>query len=117
MNTSRSGKDRDDYNNNDVRTANRGALEAHIQLIFGALDYVDCVARFTRAQTAYGAINSVDDLIGHPQFRTRPMQVAGRVAEIPALPFVTSWDEPGFASAPAIGEQDSRLRQEFPTQR
>ncbi|HVE49593.1 MAG TPA: CaiB/BaiF CoA-transferase family protein [Casimicrobiaceae bacterium] len=92
------------FNNNNARTSNRIELEALIQRVFGRLSYAAVVERLTQAQTAYGAINSVFDLIEHPQFRTRPMTVNGRVAEIPALPYVTEWDSPQFASSPAIDE-------------
>lgn len=102
-----------DYCSNVLRTANRTALEAHIQAVFGSLDYAGCVQRLSQAQTAYGAINSVTDLINHPQLRTRPMQVNGQEALIPALPFVTSWEEPDFGPAPAVGAQDDALRREF----
>ena len=48
-----------------------------IQAVFGQLDYAQCVGRLSAAQTAYGAINSVQDLIDHPQLRTRPVEVNG----------------------------------------
>jgi crotonobetainyl-CoA:carnitine CoA-transferase CaiB-like acyl-CoA transferase len=66
-----------------------------------------------RAQTAFGAINSVQDLIEHPQLRLREMPVNGERAWIPAPPCVTQWDEPVFRPAPALGAQGEALRQEF----
>ena len=92
------------FSNNQARTANRVELEAAIQAVFGRLTYAHAVDRLTEAQTAYGAINSVHDLIDHPQLRTRAMQVNGRRAQIPATPCVTEWDEPEFAPAPQVGE-------------
>ena len=92
------------FSNNQARTANRSELEAAIQAVFGRLTYAQAVDRLTEAQTAYGAINSVHDLIDHPQLRTRAMQVNGRRAQIPATPYVTEWDEPVFAPAPRVGE-------------
>ena len=92
------------FSNNQARTANRTELEATIQAVFGRLTYAQAVDRLTEAQTAYGAINSVHDLIGHPQLRTRAMQVNGRRVQIPATPYVTEWDDETFAPAPQVGE-------------
>ena len=95
------------FSNNQARTANRTELEAAIQAVFGRLTYAQAVDRLTEAQTAYGAINSVHDLIDHPQLRTRAMQVNGRRAQIPATPCVTEWDDETFAPAPRVGEHQS----------
>ena len=92
------------FASNQARTGNRVELEGLIQEAFGRLTHAQAVDRLTEAQTAYGAINSVHDLIGHPQLRTRPMQVNGRCALIPANPYVTEWDEPSFSEAPRVGE-------------
>ncbi len=92
------------FDNNGVRTRNRTELEAVIQAVFGCLTYAQAVDRLTEAQTAYGSINSVHDLIAHPQLRTRPMSVHGKLVEVPAPPYVMEWDEPMFRPAPGIGE-------------
>ena len=92
------------FSNNTARTANRTELEATVQAVFGRLTYAQAVDRLTEAQTAYGAINSVHDLIDHPQLRTRAMQVNGRCAQVPATPYVTEWDDETFAPAPQVGE-------------
>ena len=92
--------------NNALRTSNRNALEADIQAVFGRLTYPQAVDRLTEAQTAYGAINSVHDLIAHPQLRTRAMHVNGTRVEVPATPYVTEWDDLEFSPAPAIGQHE-----------
>ena len=92
------------FSSNQTRTANRIELEAAIQAVFGRLTYAQAVDRLTEAQTAYGAINSVHDLIDHPQLRTREMLVNGRRAQIPATPWVTEWDDATYAPAPRVGE-------------
>ena len=91
---------------NTVRTENRTELEATIQAVFGALTYAQAVDRLTEAQTAYGAINSVNDLIAHPQLLTRPMTVHGRTVQVPAQPYATEWDDAEFRPAPAIDQHD-----------
>ncbi len=92
--------------NNALRTSHRDALEADIQTVFGRLAYPQAVDRLTQAQTAYGAINSVHDLIEHPQLRTRTMYVNGTRVEVPATPYVTEWDDLEFSPAPAIGQHE-----------
>ncbi len=90
------------FSSNKLRTANRAALEELIQEVFSVLPYADATQRLSDAQTAYGAVNSVQDLINHPQLRTRAMQVNGHTALIPATPYITEWDDASFASAPAL---------------
>lgn len=92
------------FDNNTSRTRNRLELEAAVQAVFGRLTYAEAVDRLTEAQTAYGSINSVHELIKHPQLRTRRMEVHGRTAEVPAPPYITEWEDPRFPPAPGIGE-------------
>ncbi len=54
------------FNTNSQRTAKRDDLEARIQQVFDTLSYAQAADRLTQAQTAYGAINSVHELIQHP---------------------------------------------------
>ena len=91
------------YSSNALRTRHRDELEATIQSLFGRLTYAQATDRLTEAQTAFGAINSVHDLIEHPQLRTRPMAVNGRQVEVPALPYRTEWDDDAFAPLPGLG--------------
>ncbi len=89
---------------NAARVQHRAELDAAIQSVFGRLTHAQMTDRLTEAQTAFGAINSVHDLIGHPQLRTKPMMVNGRRAEIPATPYRTDWDDEAFAPVPRVGE-------------
>ena len=90
---------------NAARMRNRAELDALIQSVFGQLSHAQAIDRLTEAKTAFGAINSVHDLIDHPQLRTRPMQVNGRRVEIPALPYQNEWDDAAFAPAPQVGQR------------
>ena len=86
------------------RARHQELIEATIQAAIGQLTYGEIADRLTEAQTAFGAINSVHDLINHPQLRTRAMRVRNRTVEVPAPPCVTPWDDAQFRSAPAAGE-------------
>ena len=94
------------FNDNRARTQNRTLLDGAVQAVFGRLTYAEAVDRLTEAQTAYGAINSVHDLISHPPLRTREMVVSGRPVQVPGSPFVTEWDDPTFRPVPAINQHD-----------
>jgi itaconate CoA-transferase len=98
---------------NGLRTGNRADLEALIQRVFDDLTYAQAVDRLTDAQTAYGAINSVHDLIRHPQLQTRPMAVRGRVTHVPATPYRTEWDDEAYPAAPGIDEHGPAIREEL----
>jgi crotonobetainyl-CoA:carnitine CoA-transferase CaiB-like acyl-CoA transferase len=91
------------YCDNTARTQNRPQLDATIQELFGTLTREQAVERLTAAQTAYGSINSVDDLIAHPQLRTRGVRVQGRRVELPAAPYRMEWDAGDFDPPPELG--------------
>jgi crotonobetainyl-CoA:carnitine CoA-transferase CaiB-like acyl-CoA transferase len=90
------------FQTNTLRVANRPALEALVQAVFATLAPTEAVGRLEQAQTAYGAINSVDELIAHPQLRTKPMRVRGQVALLPAPPYRTEWEDVEFPPAPEL---------------
>jgi itaconate CoA-transferase len=92
------------FADNPARVAHRDALEAALQAVFDTLDFAQAEARLAAAGTAYGAISRVEDLIAHPQLRTRPMAVGGADALLPAPPVVSEWDAPRFPPAPALDE-------------
>jgi len=92
------------FASNALRVQHRAEVDAAIQAVFGRLTYAQAVDRLTEAQTAYGAINSVHDLIAHPQLRTKPMTVHGRRVEVPAAPYRTDWDDEAYGPVPGIGE-------------
>ena len=80
---------------------------------FGSEPSSVIVDRLTEAQTAFGNVNSVYDLIEHPQLRTRRMVVNGRGVEVPAAPWTVEWEGESFAEAPALDAQGESLRCEF----
>ncbi|MFZ9252641.1 MAG: CaiB/BaiF CoA transferase family protein, partial [Hylemonella sp.] len=94
-----------EFANGVARGQHREQIEDLIQSVIGRLTYGAVADRLTEAQTPFGSINSVLDLIHHPQLRTRQVQVRGRMVEMPAPAFVAPWqDEMTLRSAPAVGE-------------
>ena len=101
------------FANNTQRNTNREELERLIQEVTGSLCYAAAAERLTRAQTAFGAVNSVQDLITHPQLRLREMPVNGESALLPAPPYLTEWEDKAYRPAPALGANSEALREEF----
>jgi itaconate CoA-transferase len=98
---------------NAARVENRAYVDGVVSDIFGALTSAVVVDRLTEAQTAYGQINSVYDLIQHTQLRTRRMPVHGKEVEVPAAPWGVEWDTATFAPAPGLNAHGAALRGEF----
>ncbi len=99
--------------NNAARVANRAWVDGKVAEVFGQLKSAAVIDRLTEAQTAFGNLNSVHDLIQHPQLRTRRMPVGGRMVEVPATPWSVEWDGDTYPAAPGLNEHDRAIRSEF----
>jgi itaconate CoA-transferase len=99
--------------NNAARVANRDFVDGVVAEVFGGLTGAAAVDLLTEAQTAFGNVNSVHDLIEHPQLRTRRMKVHGRGVEVPASPWGVEWEPPVFAEAPDLDAHGAAIRKEF----
>ncbi|MEI7445028.1 MAG: CaiB/BaiF CoA-transferase family protein [Burkholderiales bacterium] len=98
---------------NAARVANRAFVDGAVAEVFATLTGAAAVDRLTEAQTAFGNVNSVLDLIEHPQLRTRRMTVNGRGVEVPASPWGVEWEAAEFAPAPALDAHGAAIRAEF----
>jgi itaconate CoA-transferase len=98
---------------NAARVVNRRWLDATVAAVFGAHTSAEMIDRLTAAQTAYGSVNTLADLIEHPQLRTRRMPVGHRQVEVPASPWIQEWDRETFAPVPRIDEHGAAIRREF----
>ncbi len=98
---------------NAARVANREFVDGVVAQVFGQSPGAVMADRLIAAQTAFGNVNSVYDLIEHPQLRTRRMMVRGRPVDVPAPPWGMEWDEPTFPEAPGLDAQGGALRAEF----
>jgi itaconate CoA-transferase len=98
---------------NAARVAHREWVDGKVSEVFGSLRSAAVIDRLTRAQTAFGSVNSVHDLIQHPQLRTRTMPVGSRTVEVPATPWAAEWDADAYAPVPALNQHGPALRAEF----
>lgn len=99
--------------NNAARVANRPFVDGLVAEVFAGQTSGTMLDRLTEAQTAFANVNSVHDLIQHPQLRTRRMAVHGRSVEVPAAPWGVEWEPAEFAEAPALDAQGAAIRAEF----
>ena len=91
----------------------RDFVDSVIDEVFGSLPSGAVIDRLAEAQTAFASVNSVHDLIEHPQLRTRAMPVHGRLVEVPASPWSTEWDPETFDEAPVLDGHGASIRAEF----
>ncbi len=98
---------------NAARCANREWVDGRVAEVFAACTHAQMLDRLRAAQTAYGNVHSVHDLIEHPQLRTLRMPVAGHAVDIPAPPWRTEWERAEFAAAPVLDAHGASLRAEF----
>jgi itaconate CoA-transferase len=98
---------------NAARCAHREWVDGRVADVFARLTSAQVIDRLTTAQTAYGNVNSVNDLIEHPQLRTRRMPVGHRTIDVPASPWRTDWDGADFPQAPHLDQHGDALRAEF----
>ena len=99
--------------NNAARVAHRSFVDGLVAEVFASLASAAIIDRLTEAQTAFGNVNSVHDLIEHSQLRTRAMPVHGRSVEVPASPWGVEWEAKAFAEAPALDAHGAAIRLEF----
>ncbi len=102
--------------NNASRVEHREFVDTLVAEVFGSLTSALVVDRLTEAQTAFGQVNSVHDLIQHSQLRTRHMPVHGRDVLVPASPWGVEWDSDSFAPAPPLDAHGQTIRAEFAPQ-
>ncbi|MBK6854345.1 MAG: CoA transferase [Burkholderiales bacterium] len=98
---------------NAARVAHRDFVDGTVAEVFASLPSATMVDRLTEAQTAFANVNSVHDLIQHPQLRTRRMPVQGHHVEVTASPWGVDWETPDFPAAPALDAHGLAIRSEF----
>ncbi len=104
---------RPEFANNDARVANRAALNAAIDEVFGALTRDELAERLKSAGIAFGAVNSVADFSSHPQLRRFAVESPAGPVDLVAPPVRVGDTTPEVAAIPAIGAHTDAIRAEF----
>ncbi|HZC99115.1 MAG TPA: CaiB/BaiF CoA-transferase family protein [Actinomycetes bacterium] len=103
------------FASNSRRVANRGELRAVIERVFGGLGVEQVTQRLDAARIAWARMNSVRELVDHPQLaaRGRWREVGSPAGALRALlpPVIVSGHEPRMDPVPEVGEHtDAILR-------
>lgn len=104
------------FKSNNNRVQNRDALEEMIRAVSILLPQREFRERLANAGIAFGGVNSVDDLAGHPALRRRSVRTeGGATLDIPATPirWLEDHDAPVLVGAPAIDQHGAAIRAEF----
>jgi itaconate CoA-transferase len=101
------------FSSNVARCANRPALDDEIHRVFAALDRVALILRLDRAKIAFGAVNSVADLAGHPQLRRVAVTTPSGALDLVAPPVSIAGELPRLRPVPALGEHTEAIRREY----
>jgi crotonobetainyl-CoA:carnitine CoA-transferase CaiB-like acyl-CoA transferase len=104
------------YATNAARVENRGEIDVLLAEVLGALDTDGAIASLTSAGVACARINTVQQLVQHPQLveRERWATVDSPVGTVPTLlpPVQSSTWTPALGPIPALGEHtDAVLRE------
>jgi itaconate CoA-transferase len=105
------------FRSNPDRVANRDALEQKIGECLGRLNLTDIVDRLDTAKIAHARLNSIRELINHPQLRDRDRwrSIRTPAGEVPALlsPLVYGPFESVMGPVPGVGEHTTRIVDEL----
>jgi len=98
---------------NDLRVANRPALNDIISTKFSSWSRESVVARLEQARIAYGRVSSMEDVAHHPQNRYIEVQTPTGPVRCLAPGMILDDATPVLGAVPALGEHSQVLRAEF----
>ena len=102
------------FDSNSKRVANREALDAEIEAVFGRHDREALTEKLLGAAIAFGAVNEVADLAVHPQLRRAVWDTPSGEVEAAAPPARIAGEGPRrLGRVPGLDEQGAALRREF----
>jgi itaconate CoA-transferase len=101
------------FRSNDSRSRNRDVLEPIITSAFAVLDRPQMLALLQEADVAWGAVNDVAALSGHPQLDRTTIQCPSGEISLPAPPIRRSGGNISLGASPALGAHTAAIRREF----
>ena len=105
--------DGEDFKSNIKRVENRDALNLIMHDVFGQYPQREMAKKLNDAGIAYGRLNSIDDLISHPQ--TQYITTMTSAGEVKMIAPGASFDGKHLVAerVPDLGEHSATLREEF----
>ena len=101
------------FESNVARVANRAMVDAHVAATFAGLSRAEAADRLTRSNTAFGFVNDVAALAGHPALRRVSVDTPGGPTRLAAPPARQSDGDRALGPVPGIGEHSGLVRAEF----
>jgi itaconate CoA-transferase len=101
------------YRTNIARCMNRAALDDKINSVFSNLTPQELERRLLQAKIAFGAVNSVADLVQHPQLRRTSVVTPSGMVELVAPPVKISGEQHPLRPVPGLGEHTDAIRREY----
>ena len=104
---------REGFQTNVIRVANRPVVDAHIAAVFATLTRDGAAERLRAANTAFGFVNGVAEFAHHPALRRITVQTPGVSVAIAAPPVLTEDGPRALGPVPAIGADSALIRADF----
>jgi itaconate CoA-transferase len=104
---------REGFETNVVRVANRATVDAHVAAAFARLSRVEAAAKLRAANTAFGFVNDVAAFSRHPALRRTPVATPNGPVSLAAPPVLFSDGPRALGPVPAVGEHSAAIRAEF----
>ena len=101
------------FESNVARVANRAAVEARLASRFAELGRDEARRLLLAANTAFGFVNDVAALAGHPALRRVTVETRSGPARLAAPPVRLDDGDRALGPVPAIGEHSAAIRAEF----
>ncbi|UUX51201.1 CoA transferase [Nisaea acidiphila] len=98
---------------NTDRVAHRDGVNAEINAVFRTLSRDRVREMLSAAGIAFGAINSVADVLEHPALRRVPIETPVGTIETVAPPASFAGADQSFGPVPRLGEHSAAIRSEF----
>lgn len=101
------------FESNVARVKNRPAVDARLAAAFATLDRTTARSRLSAANTAFGFVNDVPALAGHPALRRTVVQTQSGPAHIVCPPVSVAGEVVSLGAVPSIGEHTALIRADF----
>jgi crotonobetainyl-CoA:carnitine CoA-transferase CaiB-like acyl-CoA transferase len=101
------------FDSNTARVANRSEVDGVVAAALLAMSRDEAARRLSRANTAFGFVNEVADLVGHPALRRAEVTTPAGPASIVAPPALIEGKSRSLGPVPEIGEHSDAIRREF----
>ncbi|MEX2642930.1 MAG: CaiB/BaiF CoA-transferase family protein [Acetobacterales bacterium] len=98
---------------NEARCANRPALDGIVTAAFTAIGRAALIERLRAAAIAFGEVNDVAGLSGHPALRRAEVASPTGPVNLVAPPARRDGETPALRPVPALGEHSDSIRGEF----